>query len=143
MNYYMQVYNSFQDLREEMVLKETKNQTQKGESEHARTFKDDYFDLHVRMDSAQHVIDFRLGYKIGEAKMTLKWAEDDGLRISSSLDDDEVLEADGEHGFNVVVVEREFEQRSHNIDLGIASVVLETLREYRQGDHEKGRSQGV
>jgi hypothetical protein len=116
------------------LLEEVKALKGAGEDSGARAFQDDRFDLQVHLDADQHVTAFHLGYKKGEEIVFLHWEEEEGLRFSGSKDHAPETTSDSEHGFNVVVVEREFEQRSHGMDLGIASFVLEKLRAYREGE---------
>jgi hypothetical protein len=116
------------------LLKETKAPAGAGEGGGARAFQDELFDLQVHLDADQHVTAFHLGYEKGGELVYLHWEEEGGFRFSSSKEDEAEGARDSEHGFNVVVVEREFEKRSQDMDLGIASFVLEMLRAYREGE---------
>lgn len=116
------------------LLEEKTAKTDKGDNDGLRTFRDDYFDLTVQVDAHRHVTAFELGYHKEQERLAMHWDEGQGLRFSRRRNDKDISDSDGEHGFNVVVVEQEFERRSHTMDLGIASFIIEMLRAYRAGE---------
>ena len=116
------------------MLEEKEVQISTDEKHGMRIFRDDYFSLQVKLDNEGRVQAFELEYRKGQVKAALIWTQDQGMQFPGDEQAGDPAGQDDEHGFNVVVVEREFEQRSARIDLGIASFVLEMLRMYREGE---------